>query len=55
MNAKFLNLDNETKTGAFTVHSKQDIDMAGIRKYCAQMKKGYGELTKKEIASFVKK
>jgi hypothetical protein len=29
--------------------------MDGIRKYCAQMKKGYGELTKKEIASFVKK
>ena len=53
-NKDLFEFDRHSKTGAFTVPCKKNIDMFGIREYCKAKNIDCSDLTKKEIKRFEK-
>ena len=49
---KFLEFDELSPDGTFTVSSRDDIDMLALREYCLKNRIGYGDLSDINIMEF---
>ena len=52
MNNTYLELDNTTNNGAFTLPSEADMDMFALREYCKKRHMRYEDLSDLELNQF---
>ena len=54
MEKNYLELDNVTSNGAFTLPSEADMDMLALREYCKKCHMRYEDLSDTEIKRFTR-
>ena len=55
MQNSYLELDNATSNGAFTLPSEADMDMLTLREYCKKQHMRYEDLSDVELERFTKR